>query len=568
MENKKKKTNDILKQGTILAMASILVRMIGLLYRIPLGNLLEEDGNGIYSVAFTIYSLALIISSYGLPLAVSKMVAAKNVKGEYKNAHKIFVNSLLFATVIGGVVASGVYFGAEFLANAMKCSGAVMPLRILAPTIFCVALLGVLRGFFQGHNNMVPTAVSQILEQIANAIVSIVAAYFFMELHKNQTEVYSYGAAGSTLGTLTGAFTALLFMMGMYFSKQAIFKERRLADRHPVDSNKKIYGILFWTVVPVILSQTVYQLSGTVDTFLFGNLMAAKDVEESVRNGLLGAYSTQYTVLLSVPLGVSTAMGTSMIPSIVSSYTKEDMGEVKFKVKTVVKFNMLIALPSAAGLAVLAKPVNIMLFPRLCTYRDVAGNLLLYGSVALVFFALSTVTSGVLQAVNKMRTPVIHSSISLAIHVVVVYALLKYTDFGVYALVVGNVTFPLLVCILNWRSVGKTLQYKQEVKSTFVLPGIASLIMGACCVLVYDGSQFLLRAIWGECLLEVYIFGMLAREYIFNIIATFLAVLLGMLVYFVVLVKIKAVDEEELITMPMGRTLYKFACKMKLMKNK
>ena len=565
MENKEKKTNDILKQGTILAMASILVRMIGLLYRIPLGNLLDEEGNGIYSVAFTVYSLALIISSYGLPLAVSKMVAAKNVTGEYKNAHKIFVNSMLFATVIGGVVAGGIYFGAEFFANAMKCSGAVMPLRVLAPTIFCVALLGVLRGFFQGQNNMVPTAVSQILEQIMNACVSILAAYTFMNLHKTDENVFAYGATGSTLGTLTGAATALIFMAGLYFSKQAFFKKRRLEDTHPVDSNKKIYGILFWTVVPVILSQTVYQLSGTVDTFLFGNLMAGRNVEESIRNGLLGAYSAQYTVLLSVPLGISTAMGTSMIPSIVSSFTKEDYEEVKYKVKTVVKFNMLIAFPSAVGLAVLAKPINIMLFPKLCMYREVAGNLLLYGSIALVFFALSTVTSGVLQAVNKMRVPVIHSSISLAIHIVLVYVLLKYTQLGVYALVIGNVTFPLVVCILNWRSVGQALNYKQEVKSTFILPAISSLVMGGVCILGYNAGMYILRTFFGDCLPGVYVLGMLLRDYLFNLIATLLSVLLGAFVYFVVLIKLKTMDEEELMAMPMGRTLHRLACAMHLM---
>ena len=149
MENQKKKTNDILKQGTILAAASILVRLIGMVYRIPLGNQLGEVGNGYYSIAYSIYSLALIISSYGLPLAVSKMVADKNTKKEYKNSYKIFKNSLLFSIIVGALVGGIIFFGADFFAGLMKSPGSVKPLKVLAPTIFCVAMLGVFRGFFK-----------------------------------------------------------------------------------------------------------------------------------------------------------------------------------------------------------------------------------------------------------------------------------------------------------------------------------------------------------------------------------------------------------------------------------
>lgn len=550
MENKRKKTNDILKQGTILAAASILVRVIGLLYRIPLSNQLGEEGNGIYGIAYEIYSLALIVSSYGMPLAVSKMVAAKNVKHEYKNAFKIFKNALLFAAVIGGLVGGIIFFGASFFANAMKCSNAVMPLQILAPTIFCVALVGVFRGFFQGQNTMVPTAVSQIIEQILNAVVSIVAAYNFMAIHKHAKNVAAYGAAGSTTGTLSGAVIALVFLLGVFFLYRPVMRKKMAKDNHPMDSNRDIYRILFITIVPVILSQTVYQISGTIDSALFGNIMAGKQFTESVRNALLGVYSSQYRVLCSVPLGVSTAMGTSMIPSVVASFTKNEMGEVKAKIKSVVKFNMIIAFPSAVGLAVLSKPIIMLLFPSLVTYRGIASNLLLFGSSAIVFFALSTVTSGVLQAINKMRVPVIHSAISLAIHVVLVYVLLRFTNLGVYSLIIGNVTFPLVVCILNWRSVGIELEYEQEVKTTFVLPLVASLVMGLLCFGSYYGLHALLASVFSA--------------YICNAVCTIVAFLVAVIVYFVMLLVLKTMTADELKAMPMGRTIYRMGHKLRL----
>lgn len=559
MESKQKKTNNILKQGTILAAASVIVRMIGLLYRVPLNNLLTDDGVGIYQVAYQIYQVALIVSSYGLPLAVSKMVAAKNVKGEYKNSQKIFKNALIFAAVIGGVVGGIIYFGADFFADMWEMKGVALPLRVLAPTIFCVAVLGVLRGFFQGQNTMVPTAISQVFEQIVNAIVSFVAAYLLMEMHSTSQNKYAYGAAGSTTGTLSGALAALLVMIGVYMINRPVFHRQRRRDRHPVDSDWDIYRMLFVTVIPVILSQTVYQISSVIDSLMFGKIMAGHHVSESVRSGLIGVYGGQYTLLLSVPLGIATAMGTSIIPSVVASFNSEDSNGVKEKIRTVVKFNMLLAIPCAVGLSVLGTQVVYMLFPNLVTYRHVAGMMLLTGSIALIFYALSTVTSGVLQAVNQMKLPMIHSAISLAIHVVLVFVLLQYTNLGVYALIIGNITFPLVVCVLNWRSVGKCLDYHQEIRTTFTLPTVAALIMGVVCFVSYQGLHLVIEHM-GK-LVDLGGKG----AYFNNAISTLVAVILGVVIYFLVALLLKTVKEEELMEMPMGRTLWSVAKKLHLL---
>ena len=546
----KNKTNEILKQGTILAAASLIVRLIGMIYRFPLSNLLGEKGNGIYGVAYQFYQVALIVSSYGMPLAVSKLVAAKNVKGQFKTAHKIFLNALIFAGIVGGTVALIVFLGADFMVGFMKYPEAAMPLRVLAPTVFCVAILGVFRGYFQGQDTMIPTAVSQILEQIANAVVSIAAAYFLMKAYRDSDNVAAYGATGSTTGTLCGTLAALAFMFWVYWINRPIFKRKMRRDPHEVESNSSIYRALILTVLPVILSQTVYQISGFLDSAIFGNVMDAKHMDETVRLSLIGVYTGQYNVLLSVPLGIATAMGTSIIPSIVSSYTKGDMEEIKKKVNTVIKFNMIIAFPCAVGLSVLSAPVIRLLFPSLVTYRQVASNMLLFGSVALVFYALSTVTSGILQALNQMRLPVIHSSISLACHVILVYVLLRFTDLGVYALIIGNITFPLVVCALNWRAVAKSLDYKQEIRTTFVLPAVASLIMGVVAWGVYQVINKLFLGI---------------GSYISNLIGVIFAILVAVVVYFALLLLLKTMDEEELAEMPMGRKLCALAKKMHLL---
>ena len=178
MSAKKSKGDNYIKQGSILAGASLLVRIIGMLYRFPMSNIISEEGNGIYSVAFEIYDVMLIISSYSLPLAISKLISAKRVRREHRNILRIFRCSMVFALFSGGIAALVLFFGAGFFEKNIaggKYTGLYLPLRVLAPTVFIVAIMGVLRGVYQGKGSMIPTAISQIIEQVVNAFVSIYA---------------------------------------------------------------------------------------------------------------------------------------------------------------------------------------------------------------------------------------------------------------------------------------------------------------------------------------------------------------------------------------------------------
>ena len=205
----------------ILAGAGILTRLIGIAYRIPVNNILGDEGQGFYGCAFSIYNIALLLTSYSLPLAVSKLVSARVSKGEYKNAQRILKGALMFALVVGAAVGLLVFFFSDFIAGSiMSLKLSVYALRVLAPGLFIVAVMGVFRGYFQGMGTMIPTAVSQILEQIVNAIVSIIGASYLLEMGKkvaegdvNSSLPYAYGAAGGTLGTVLGALTGLIFLL-------------------------------------------------------------------------------------------------------------------------------------------------------------------------------------------------------------------------------------------------------------------------------------------------------------------------------------------------------------------
>ena len=231
---------------------------------------------------------------------------------------------------------------------------------------------------------------------------------------------------------------------------------------------------------------------------------------------------------------MATAMAASTIPSIVTSYTMGKKKEVNKKIGGVIKFVMAISFPSAIGLAVLATPIMNILFPRLGAYNQVGANLLHYGSIAIVFYSLSTITSSVLQGLDHMRVPVRNSGISLSIHLIMMIVLLNFTDLNVYILLIGDVTFPMLISILNWYCVKKYVGYKQEVGKTFLVPLIASGVMG--------------MAAWGSYK-AITIFG---TGKIVMIIALIVSVAIAVIVYGILMLAMHCFEKDELYDLPMG----------------
>ena len=548
-KKKKKKSSNFLVQGSILAAAGILVRIIGMVYRIPMQNKIGNAAMGMYSSAFYIYNIILLLSSYSLPLAVSKMVSARVALGQHKNAYRIFQSSMIFSLISGSVAGLLMFFGADFFAvKLLNEPGAAYAIKVLAPTVFVMAFLGTLRGYFQGLGTMIPTAVSQVLEQIINAVISIVAAFLLFDMGARVdiakgTDIYAdaYGAAGGTLGTAAGALTALIFCFVLFRMYRRILKRQMRRDNTVMlESYGNIARVLVATIVPVIISGTVYNVSNLVDNSIYGFYM--KSVGESAHYmAKWGVYSGQYYLLINVPIAISNALSSSMLPSLTRTVTEGNKGEVLRKINMTIRFSMIVAIPSAVGLTLLGAPIVEMLFNQ---DTKLGGDLLFLGSLAVIFFSLSTVTNGVLQGINKMKTPVRNALISLILHVGILVALLYGLKTGIYGVVIANMLFGLSMCILNGISIANYLNYRQEVKKTFVLPFLASLIMGGCSYLVY------------------YLLNMLTKR---NSIACLAAVIVAVAVYFVMLIVFRCVDEKELHSMPMGGKMVRIAKKLRLM---
>lgn len=548
-QKKKKKSNNFLVQGSILAAAGILVRIIGLIYRIPMQNKIGNAAMGMYSSAFYIYNIMLLLSSYSLPLAVSKMVSARVAMGQHKNAYRIFQSSMIFSLISGGIACIVMFFGADFLAARLLSEpGAAYAIKVLAPTVFVMAFLGTLRGYFQGLGTMIPTAVSQVFEQIVNAVFSIVAAFILFDIGAKKdiasgTDFYAdaFGAAGGTVGTALGALTALLFCFFVFrMYKRILNKQIRRDNTVMLESYGNIAKILVATIVPVIISGTVYNISNLIDNSIYGFYMNSTGSSAHYMANW-GVYSGQYYLLINVPIAISNALSSSMLPSLTRTVTEGKKGEVLRKINMTIRFSMIVAIPSAIGLTVLGAPIVDMLFSQ---DTQLGGDLLFLGSLAVVFFSLSTVTNGILQGINKMKLPVRNAMISLIIHVGILIALLYGLNTGIYGVVIANMLFGFTMCILNGISIANCLGYRQEVKKTFVLPFCASVIMGGVSYLVY------------------YLLNMLTKR---NSIACIVAVFVAVFVYFVMLIIFRCVNEKDLYSMPLGGKMVAVAKKMRLM---
>ena len=254
-----KRKNSFYIQGSILALASILTRVMGIVFRVPLTRIIGDEGIGAYSNAYEIYNLALLLSTYSVPIAVSKLVSARESKKEYINSYRVFKTAMVFSVISGAIAALVTFFGADFFASTLfKSESSAIPLKFLAPTIFIFAIMGVLRGFFQGKNTVIPTSVSQLIEQFFHVVIGLSAAVIFMKIYDESEYRVAYGAAGGTFGTLIGAVASLIFLVVIFAMYSPLLKKRMQKDKTvTVESYQTLLKLVVLTVIPIILNQTL-----------------------------------------------------------------------------------------------------------------------------------------------------------------------------------------------------------------------------------------------------------------------------------------------------------------------
>lgn len=540
----KENGNTLVRNASFLMMATLISRVIGLLYKSPLSTVVGNVGMGYFGYANNVYVILLLVSSYSIPMAVSKVISERLALKQFRNAQKVFHGALIYASVVGGAAALVALFLGKYLLPVNQ-QEALLALRMLAPTIFLSAILGVFRGFFQAHNTMLPTSMSQIIEQIAHAIVSVGAAWLLIRsFGTDDTSKAIYGAAGGTLGTGAGVAVGLLFMIVVYaMNRKSILKKVKKDKHEREESMGSVLKLIFMMVTPIIFNTFVYNASSYLDSKIFSDILALKKMNSAAVSGQWGEYSNYYISMINIPLALSSATSSAMMPEISSRYITKDYEGANRKINEGVQLTMFLCIPAAVGLSVLAFPIMKLLFPK---SSDLSGMLLAIGSVSVIFSALSTITNGVLQAIGQAKIPLRNSAISLVLNVITV-TLGSYfaPQFGVFNVLLASIVFAVCMCVLNALSLKKYLGHKNDFVNGYGKPLLASVGMGLVAWIVYYG---------------MYIFVPI------KILCLGVSVILAVLTYMILYVIVTKATKEQMRKLPMGNYMVKVLGKLHLLK--
>ena len=541
--------DDFIAQGAILAVATVLTKVIGVIYRIPLANILGDAGNGFYGYAYQIYAMALMVSSLSLPTAVSKLVSAKLAAGQKRNSVRVFRCSMLFAVVVGAVITAAVLFGADAISvYAMKSPLSVYALQMLAPGLFLVAVMAVIRGYFQGLGSMMPTAVSQIIEQLIRAVISIAGASIFVDIGTRAGEKAgeellgpAYGAAGATLGTVLGALIALVFLIFVIWAYRGQMTRQYRTDRSGrEDSYRHILKVLVLTAVPILFSTAIYNINQILDLTIFNHIMDAQGYVEEEYMALQGIYSGKYDTLVNVPLSIPWALCSSVVPSLTAAVATRSRKLVHEKIDQTLRLTMVITIPCGVGFLVLASPLMVLL------YNDASKTpayLLMLGSVVVVLYGWSSISNSILHGLNHISSPAKNACIALVVHLAAFVVMMTAFKMNVYALAAGNIVFAACMCWLNQRKVHKVCGFRMNIMDTFIKPLIASAVMGIVTYAAHLALDLLIGGRW---------------------IPTIIAIFIAMIVYVVVVLKIGTLSDEDIEALPMGARLLRLCRRLHL----
>lgn len=553
MSKKGKLASNFAMQATILAMASILSKLIGLVYNIPFANMLGNMGNGYYGAAQTVYSYILLLATFSIPAAVSKIMAERIQNGEYRNVKRIFNGALLYVLIVGAVAACFTYICAPYLVT----ENSVLSLRVLAPTIFLSGFLSVYRGYYQAYGNMVPTSVSQIVDQVFNAVFSIGAAYVFMKLATAKgygEEAARYGAAGGTLGTGAGVVAGLIYMFFLFRRERKELQERvEMDETKQIMTYKEVFRLLLLIATPIIFSAAIYNINVPLDMTIFQKMSAGMDMGDEIVDGQYGLYSRMYLVLANVPIAMAAAVASAVIPGVSGAYASGNIDGCNRKITQSMQLAMTLTVPCAAGFAVLGEPIIRLLYPSLSTEdTHLVANLLLLGGISIVIYGISSVLNGVLQGIGKVNVPAVSAVIALVLHIGILVLCIGVFRLGIYSLIFATAFYAMVVVFVNYHYVKKELSFVVEWKQTAGVPIASAVVMGVVAFLVYRLLNWFCQLFTGV--------------YTSNAVAVLVGIGAAILCYFVALIKFGGYTREMLLVFPKGEILARIAGKLHLLK--
>lgn len=480
------KKQSLIKGSLVLGIAGILAKVLGFFFRWPLIMKIGDEGIGYYQLSYPLYMFFVAMAS-GVPVAVSKMISEKNAVNDIDGSFQVVKESSYLMMVLGIGTSLVLYIFAKPIINFLKWDIKSYYSLIgisFAPAI--ISFVNVFRGFFQGLQNMTPSGMSQILEQIGRVIIGVGLAYM---LFPKGIEV---SAGGAAFGAAGGAFIALIYLSFKYL------KVRKEMGIKKVKTNTTLLNTILKMAIPISIGATV----GTIMSLIDSILVPQKLLESGVVNAtaLYGQLTGKAAVLVNVPLTLSMAICTSLIPIISEAYILNRKEEMQNKISMSLKLSAIIALPCTLGLFCLADPIMRLVF--FDKYEGI--EILRYLSLSIPFVIVTQTTTSVLQATNHYIRPVINLVIGCIIKVILTCVLVPIPRFNIFGAVIASVTAYVVVTILNIISLKHKTKCKMDIYESFIKPAYASLIMIIVVMISYNFMMGKIQSNSISCLLSVF----------------------------------------------------------------
>ena len=534
------KQNSFFGGAAILAAGILIVKLIGMFYKIPLINIIGEAGAADFNNAYNIYAVLLTVSTAGLPVAVSKLVSEANALDRRNLVRRTFRLALVLFLALGLVSFLVMFFRADALAGMMNDSKAAAGIRALAPAVVCVGCLAALRGYSQGHSNMAPTSVSQIIEALCKLVVGLGLAFWLVKQGKDP----DVAAAGAITGVTVGTVVALAYMV-LDFLLSRGREDTRGTDRP--DSAGSILVNILKIAVPITLSSSMVGIVTVIDSSLVqGQLQSALDLTEQASRTLYGNYSGALNIY-NLPTSLMAAITASVIPAVAAALARRDRRGAARITGSALRITALLSFPMGVGLFVLGTPIIRLLFPKLNV--AVAGPLLSTLGIATPFVCMVLVCNSVLQAHGFINLPVIVMVLGGIVKIVNNYNLVG--AIGIAGAPVGNILCFGLALVLDLVVITRVIPNRPRLLPIFAKPAVASAVMGGAAWAVYG---LLSRILSSE---QVNQAGQTVRAVsrMGNAAGIFLAIAVAGVVYLVLVIALRAISRDDLALMPKGAKL-------------
>ena len=541
----KNKSNSFAKNVLMLMVAQLVIKLLGLVYRLAITNIhgFGDLGNGYYSAGYQVYAVLLVLSSQGIPGAVSKLVSERTALGEYNNAHRVFKISLVVFGAIGLACSLLLYFGADVIAgNIMHVPPVAYVLRVLAPAIFFVCVSAVVRGYFAGLGTMGASSISQSLEQFFNCVLTILFVYATIG-----RDAYIMAAAGNVSTTLA---VLISFSYLIHYYRKNIGEYRMKSDdavKTDRKSNRRMAKLIFWTAIPLTIGSVISVVTAFIDTVTVSNciqiafkgILSSKQAleEEAMRaTGILSKVDT----LTNLPLAVNLSFYSALIPEITSLLTKKDYKQAAEKISMSVTVSMLIIIPCAVGFTVLADPILRLLYPN----APDGALVFQLSAVTMILVAVNHTLQGSLFGLGRMYTPAVALLTGAVVKIVLNLILISNPKIGMYGAPISSFVCQLIAFIIIYVTLKKSITIRMNKRKCIAVPVISGGVMGAVILIAYR----LLSGVLG------------------NAVTTLLCILLGAVIYAWMILVLKMFTKDELMDIPMGGKIYAVAHKLGIYK--